>query len=51
MRNEPTDWKQKEKAYQERIVFLERQLEKSKKLNHEYHVFVNSLKWLGGPNT
>ena len=48
MKETPVDWKQKEKAYKERIVFLERQLEKSKRLNQDYHAFVRSLRWLGG---
>lgn len=48
MKEAPVDWKQKEKAYKERIVFLEMQLEKSKRLNQDDHTFVNSLRWLGG---
>ena len=48
MKEMPVDWKQKEKAYKERIVFLEKQLEKSKRLNQDYHTFVHSLRWLGG---
>ena len=48
MNGTPVDWKQKEKAYMERIVFLEKQLEKSKRLNQDYHTFVHSLRWLGG---
>ena len=48
MKETPVDWKQKEKAYKERIVFLEKQLEKSKRLNQDYHTSVNSLRWLGG---
>ena len=52
MKETPVDWKQKEKAYKERIVFLEKQLEKqlekSKRLNQDYHTFVHSLRWLGG---
>ena len=48
MKETPVDWKQKEKAYKERIVFLEKQLEKSKRLNQDYHTFVHSLQWLGG---
>ena len=48
MKETPVDGKQKEKAYKERIVFLEKQLEKSKRLNQDYHTFVHSLRWLGG---
>ena len=48
MKETPVDWKQKEKAYKERIVFLEKQLKKSKRLNLDYHTFVHSLRWLGG---
>ena len=48
MKETPDDWKQKEKAYMERIVFLEKQLEKSKRLNQDYHTFVHSFRWLGG---
>lgn len=50
MKKPEADWKQKEKAYQERIAFLEMQLQKSKKLNQDYHAFVNGLTWLGGPS-
>ena len=48
MKETPVDCKQKEKAYMERIVFLEKQLAKSKRLNQDYHTFVHSLRWLGG---